>query len=596
MSLRARLVALLSLVGAAIVTVMLLLVSARVKELFAEAAGREALSARRLVDQSFARRLETYRAMAEVVANETIVKEALLRSSNELAFTYADSAHDKVRTQYVLVLDRDGRVVADAAQRIAPGTRLGTLGVGVSGASFIDIDGTLAAVGVAPVVMQGERPLGVVVLGDPLASQQALVGDPSSEAGVTILDARGGPLVSSVAPDRANAVARTDRECTLGSTPREMVLGGEPHLLVDEPIRNPEGDRLGCVVVTRSIAAQLDALTSTQRWLALVGAAITIAAVLGGALLAYRVAEPIERLTRAADRVAAGDLDPPELPARGTDEVGRMARAFDGMLRGLRRQGEIQRHLAARESELALARRVQTSILPRHVAVRGLEVGARMVPASEVGGDYYDVIACADGCWVAIGDVTGHGMNAGLLMLMLQSAVGALARAAPEAAPSDHLGVLNSLLYDNIRNRLGVDDHVTFSLLRYRLEGTVTVTGAHEDLLVWRAAARRCEWLPTRGPWLGAKLSVERFASNDEVQLHAGDLLVLYTDGITEARNASGEQFGPERLAARIEHLHDAPATDICDAVLAAARDWAPTQSDDMAVMVLRYRGDDPPA
>ncbi len=66
---------------------------------------------------------------------------------------------------------------------------------------------------------------------------------------------------------------------------------------------------------------------------------------------------------------------------------------------------------------------MQTSILPRKFAVPGLEISAKMIPASEVGGDYYDVIPVDDGCWIAIGDVSGHGLDAGLVMLMLQSSI-----------------------------------------------------------------------------------------------------------------------------------------------------------------------------
>ncbi len=90
---------------------------------------------------------------------------------------------------------------------------------------------------------------------------------------------------------------------------------------------------------------------------------------------------------------------------------------------------------ARQEELLAIAQRVQTSILPRKIAVPGLEIAARMIPASEVGGDYYDVLRVDDGCWIAIGDVSGHGLDAGLVMLMLQSAVltSVLARAAGDA-------------------------------------------------------------------------------------------------------------------------------------------------------------------
>src|SRR5690606_17839050 len=123
------------------------------------------------------------------------------------------------------------------------------------------------------------------------------------------------------------------------------------------------------------------------------------------------------------------------------------------------------------EDEMEIAARIQTSILPQDLAVPGLEVGARMVPATEVGGDYYDVIPQVDGAWIGVGDVAGHGLRAGLVMLMVQSAVASLVRERPGASPRDLVATLNVTIADNVRRRLQQDEHVTFSLLRYRRSG-----------------------------------------------------------------------------------------------------------------------------
>ena len=110
------------------------------------------------------------------------------------------------------------------------------------------------------------------------------------------------------------------------------------------------------------------------------------------------------------------------------------------------------------EQELSIATRIQTSILPRNLQVRGLEIAATMLPATEVGGDYYDVLPTAHGCWIGIGDVAGHGLRPGLVMMMLQSIVSALVRNDPEAKPRDLLRVVNAVLYENVRERLQQDD------------------------------------------------------------------------------------------------------------------------------------------
>jgi sigma-B regulation protein RsbU (phosphoserine phosphatase) len=144
--------------------------------------------------------------------------------------------------------------------------------------------------------------------------------------------------------------------------------------------------------------------------------------------------------------------------------------------------------------------RIQTSILPRDVNVAGLEIAATMRAATEVGGDYYDVIPVTDGCWMGIGDVAGHGLGTGLVMLMMQSGIGALARKLPDASPRDLLLALNAMLVDNVRQRLGQREHATLTLLRYRRDGTLAFAGAHEEILILRAATGRCERLAPPEP------------------------------------------------------------------------------------------------
>lgn len=246
---------------------------------------------------------------------------------------------------------------------------------------------------------------------------------------------------------------------------------------------------------------------------------------------------------------------------------------------------------AAKEEEiLAIAQRVQTSILPRKIAVPGLEIAARMLPASEVGGDYYDVLRVDDGCWIAIGDVSGHGLDAGLLMLMLQSAVLTTVTARPEVGPADILRLVNLVLVHNVRGRLGGRDHVTLSLLRYRPDGRIQFAGAHEEMIVIRRRTGAAELVATPGPWLGARQEVGKHLVDSELVLEDGDLLVLYTDGVTEARNEAGEMFELERLIAALQAAKHKPTLLIRDNVLTAVRRFMVDQQDDITLIVIRYR------
>ena len=247
------------------------------------------------------------------------------------------------------------------------------------------------------------------------------------------------------------------------------------------------------------------------------------------------------------------------------------------------------------EEELELARRLQTSILPRTLVVPNLSLAAAMVTASEVGGDYYDVLPVNGGCWLAIGDVTGHGMNAGLVMLMVQCATAAAIRGNPDALPSYLVCQINDVIHENVTRRLGRDDHVTYTLMRYYQDGRLSFAGAHEEILVHRKAKNRVDRIPTPGIWIGRRADISAHTRDMHIRLDPGDLLVLYTDGITEARNASRRQFDIHGLSAAVQELADRPVEEVCEGILRRARAWmgGEEQYDDMTLVVARYT---PPA
>lgn len=242
--------------------------------------------------------------------------------------------------------------------------------------------------------------------------------------------------------------------------------------------------------------------------------------------------------------------------------------------------------------ELNTARNIQTTLIPAVPMVRGLDLAASMRPADRVGGDYYDFFEGEDAFWVAVGDVTGHGLEAGLIMLMLQSMTSAVLRTRVANTSSQVVTDVNRALQPNIRDRLKTNDHVTYAVLKIRPDGRVQYAGAHEDILVYRAASKKCESIATEGLWLGILPDVGPMTENFEFSLERGDVIVLYTDGITEARNARGEHFGLDRTIALIER-HGAGDVEklrasIEDRVLA----WTPVQQDDLTLVVLRYDGE----
>jgi serine phosphatase RsbU (regulator of sigma subunit) len=222
--------------------------------------------------------------------------------------------------------------------------------------------------------------------------------------------------------------------------------------------------------------------------------------------------------------------------------------------------------------------------------VPGFELAATLISADQVGGDYYDVFPTQDGCWLGIGDVTGHGLLAGLLMLMMQSSVSTAVRGAQEQTPAAVTCHVNRVLYSNIRSRLKVKDHATFMILRAHTDGRVVMAGAHEDVIVHRKATGRCELVETTGMWLGISPDISDTTEDVPFELGPGDTAVLYTDGLIEARDAAGEELGMERVLQLIMAVAEQGPQAIASALSTSARQWAPVQQDDITIVVMRRR------
>ena len=235
------------------------------------------------------------------------------------------------------------------------------------------------------------------------------------------------------------------------------------------------------------------------------------------------------------------------------------------------------------QHELRITREVQERIFPqRKPVVRGLDYAGLYQPAGVVGGDCFEYLVDQSGrLWLAIGDVAGKGVPAALLMAGVNAALRSLL-AAGVGQVDLVMNHLNRVLYDTTpRNRF-----VTLLLAMYEPDTRRLhyASAGHCPLLLLRGATHP-EWLSTRGVGLG--LTGRSVYRADETQLQAGDIFVLYTDGVTEARNQDGEEFGEERLVAS---AHGGAAAEIAASILAAITSFTgqAAQHDDITVLVAR--------
>jgi urea transport system substrate-binding protein len=225
--------------------------------------------------------------------------------------------------------------------------------------------------------------------------------------------------------------------------------------------------------------------------------------------------------------------------------------------------------LARTQAEVELTRRLQTLLLPKDDELQqiiGLDIDGLMIPADQVGGDYYDVLCQGDLIYIGIGDVTGHNLESGMVMLMVQTAVRTLV-AQGETDVVTLLNVINQTIYGNVQ-RMGSHHNMTLVLLTYQ-GGQLTIGGQHETL-IWIRQTGELELVDTfeLGFPIGLEPDISTFAAKIQLQLQPGDVMVLYTDGISEAMNGENQQYGLERLCAVSQAHHQATAAEIRRAIL----------------------------
>ncbi|EQA37925.1 SpoIIE-like protein phosphatase domain protein [Leptospira inadai serovar Lyme str. 10] len=246
-------------------------------------------------------------------------------------------------------------------------------------------------------------------------------------------------------------------------------------------------------------------------------------------------------------------------------------------------------------TELSIAKRIQTMILPKEeeTLVSGdYSIYGIMETAAEVGGDYFDILVNGNTTYLSIGDVTDHGLESGLTMLMAQSSF----RTLVESGLGNDLKVmlinLNSTLYKN--NQIRIQNGCNMSLLLGRLKGAkLTLCGQHESILIKRARSKKIEIIDTIdfGMYVGLVPDIEAHISEFEITLRHGDSVLFYTDGIIESQNQSRDFFGIEKLAASFLAHADNSAKDMLNLILRDWKSWSDNTyiEDDITLLALKY-------
>lgn len=423
--------------------------------------------------------------------------------------------------------------------------------------------------------------------------------------GAAILDDRGAPL--SVAPSGFDGASLRAAHPETGAAPGEAVAYDRPDpdgvasaFVVLAPVRD-QGLELGTAVVSFGTGAlstelaEIEASTAArisanQRNTAILGGLALLLGVLIAVAQSLRIVNPILRLAGKAEKIAAGRLDV-RANVRSNDEIGVLGASFDNMADRLTSLLDETAEKASLEKELEVARVVQETLLPPVGVVSRppLEIYGYFRSASVCGGDFWNVVDLDDGrTLIVVGDVTGHGVPSAMITATAKACLDTLRsirgsslsltylleemnKTIFASAKRKFVMTLFALTFDRARNELAfANAGHNFPLLLRRQDETLDVQG-----------------LVARGNRLG-DVEDSRFTEH-RMSVRPGDLIAMYTDGITEFRDAAGQEYGERRFRRALQGAYGGGVRDVGEALLADLTGFAgeAPQEDDITLVVI---------
>ncbi len=344
----------------------------------------------------------------------------------------------------------------------------------------------------------------------------------------------------------------------------------------------------GCLL--RSLDGVIERAKTVQTTLFAVGRGAILLALLISGLWGLLLMGRVRRLLTAMQQVAGGHFDV-DLPHGGNDELTAVAHGLEQMIRKLRGTQDELQSTAAHEREAALAARLRSQLLPLHPSMSGFEFSARIIPAPGGGGDFYETYQGEQVGFVAVGNISGSGVQPGLTMVIVDSLLQASLRLnqKKDASPAAVLRQVAASLYECLRKRMQDEQMVSVLLLRHDGGGKVTFSGHLPLLLLYRDGNRTVETVQVDRAGLAVSTQLDEALSDRSVQLAPGDSLILLTDGITDARNIQNQRLSHDVLIDEIRKTaRTSTAAELRDHLLDVVHGFVGSPTRDLTVVVLR--------
>ncbi len=335
-----------------------------------------------------------------------------------------------------------------------------------------------------------------------------------------------------------------------------------------------------------SSAYQADLFKGTDAVLRRIIAAIAIMTIIGIVIMTLSVRKilaPLRRLIFTTQEVANGKLDA-TFQFESRDELGDLARSLNKMLLALQHNLRITQ-------EFEIARRMQTEMLPREApALPGLQIVARSMPATEVGGDFYDFIRLdAHRLVLIVGDVSGKGVSGAMVV---SAALSALRHAAEERRPPEEILTLaNRRLARDLQKNMFV---AAFCAILDTEAGTLTYANAGQTLpMICRNGEAFYLTAPIYGDHFPLGIRPAAIYGQHQIALAPQDLLVFYTDGIVDMMNRASEPYSFARFLDSVKKRARAPLNEMIEHIIEDAENFAASKErfDDITLLLTRFEG-----
>jgi sigma-B regulation protein RsbU (phosphoserine phosphatase) len=337
-----------------------------------------------------------------------------------------------------------------------------------------------------------------------------------------------------------------------------------------------------------------DAILTAVVFVAVLFVIIWMVALVMGLALARSITSSIHELFMGTERVRQGDFTH-RIKIQTKDQLGDLATSFNQMTGSIENLLQTAAEKKRLEEELRIARQIQMSLLPRgQLDMEGLGITALCVPAREVGGDYYDFFPLGDDrLGVLIADVSGKGTSAALYMAELKGLVLSLSQIYQ--SPRQLLIEANRILSDNLDSRSFIT--MTYAVIDVPNSVMTYARAGHTPLIYLPATGsrKRAQILIPNGMVLGLRIdgAAAKFAELlEEVQipLSTGDVILFYTDGITEAMNTASDLFGEARLSRILEEHSHLDSGELRERILREVEAFVGTadQHDDMTMILIK--------